>query len=157
MIKAIWPSVVRIPNKLDGSITTTGMLCYFLFWLLQLPFLFISPHGLRWLFMLKALTVPPTFLAMMIWAFATTGGGVIFHQKGTLSGTALAWAWFGALNSTLGNFSTLAVNIPDFTRYARSEREYVLIPNIFPNLTLSENMHLVNMFSSSLFLLHSPL
>ena len=33
--------------------------------------------------MAKALIVPPAFLAMMIWAFATTGGGEIFHQKGT--------------------------------------------------------------------------
>jgi NCS1 family nucleobase:cation symporter-1 len=123
MLKAIWPSVARIPNKLDGNITSTGMMCYFLFWLLQLPFLLISPQGLRWLFMAKALIVPPTFLAMMIWAFATTGGGEILHQRGALSGSALAWAWLGALNSTLGNFSTLAVNIPDFTRYARSERE----------------------------------
>ena len=73
--------------------------------------------------MTKAVIVPPAFLAMMIWAFATTGGGKIFQQQGALSGTALAWAWLGALNSTLGNFSTLAVNIPDFTRYARSERE----------------------------------
>jgi len=73
--------------------------------------------------MVKAIIVPPTFLAMMIWAFATTGGGQIFRQQATLSGGALAWAWLGALNSTLGNFSTLAVNIPDFTRYARSERE----------------------------------
>ena len=73
--------------------------------------------------MVKALIVPPTFLAMMIWAFATTDGGEIFHQQGTLNGSALAWAWLGALNSTLGNFSTLAVNIPDFTRYARCERE----------------------------------
>jgi NCS1 family nucleobase:cation symporter-1 len=123
MLKAIWPSVASIPNRLDGHITTTGMMCYFLFWLVQLPFLFISPQGLRWLFMVKALMVPPTFLAMMIWAFATTDGGEIFHQQGTLNGSALAWAWLGALNSTLGIFSTLAVNIPDFTRYARCERE----------------------------------
>ena len=123
MLKALWPSVASIPNKLDGNITSTGMMCYFLFWLLQLPFLFISPQRLRWLFMAKAVTVPPAFLAMMIWAFATTGGGQIFQQKGALSGAALAWAWLGALNSTLGNFSTLAVNIPDFTRYSRSERE----------------------------------
>ncbi len=123
MLKAIWPSVARVPNKLEGNITSTGMMCYFLFWLLQLPFLFISPQQLRWLFMAKALIVPPAFLAMMIWAFATTGGGEIFHQKGTLGGAALAWAWLGALNSTLGSFATLAVNIPDFTRYSRSERE----------------------------------
>ena len=73
--------------------------------------------------MAKACIVPPTLLAMMIWAFATTGGGRIFQQQGTLSGTALVLAWFGALRSTMGGFSTLAVNIPDLTRYSRSEKE----------------------------------
>jgi NCS1 family nucleobase:cation symporter-1 len=82
MLKAIWPSVARIPNKLNGNITTTGMMCYFLFWLLQLPFLFISPHRASMALHAKALIVPPAFLAMMIWAFATTGGGEIFHQPG---------------------------------------------------------------------------
>src|SRR5258706_5391700 len=123
MLKAIWPSVARVPNKLEGNITSTGMMCYFLFWLLQLPFLFISPQQLRWLFMAKALIVPPAFLAMMIWAFATTVGGEIFHQKGTIGGAGFAGGRLGAPNSTLGSFATLALNIPDFIRYSRSEKE----------------------------------
>jgi NCS1 family nucleobase:cation symporter-1 len=119
MLKAIWPSTARIPNHLPESanITTTGLMCYFLFWLLQFPFLLISPQKVRWLFLAKAVIVPPAFLAMMIWAFATTGGGQIFSQKGTLSGSKLAWAWLGALNSTLGNFckwtKQIAMIVPD--------------------------------------------
>ena len=125
MLKALFPSIANIPNRLNGDITTTGMLCYFLFWLLQFPFLFISPHSLRWLFLAKALIVPPALFAMLGWAFATTGGGAIFQQKGSLQGSKLVWTWLGALNSTLGTITTLAVNIPDFTRYARSKQEYV--------------------------------
>lgn len=113
MLKAIWPSTARIPNHLPESshITTSGLMCYFLFWLIQFPFLLINPQKVRYLFLAKAVIVPPAFLAMMIWAFTTTGGGAIFSQKGSISGSKLAWAWLGALNSTLGNFSTLAVNI----------------------------------------------
>jgi len=85
----------------------------------------LSPQRLRWLFLAKAIIVPPALFAMLGWAFATTGGGAIFQQKGSLSGSELVWTWLGALNSTLGTITTLAVNIPDFTRYARSKQEYV--------------------------------
>ncbi|KIM34307.1 hypothetical protein M408DRAFT_325742 [Serendipita vermifera MAFF 305830] len=139
MLKAIWPSTANIPNRLPESshITTTGLMCYFLFWLLQFPFLLISPQKVRWLFLAKAVIVPPAFLAMMIWAFATTGGGgEIFRQEGSLSGSKLGWAWMAALNSTLGNFcKTQAVNIPDFTRYAPNPRsqyiQLIIIPIAF--------------------------
>ncbi|KAG8810958.1 hypothetical protein FRC17_002690 [Serendipita sp. 399] len=121
MLKAIWPSTARIPNHLPESanITTTGLI----------------PQRVRWLFMAKAVIVPPAFLAMMGWAFATTGGGEIFSQRGDLSGSKLAWAWLAALNSTLGNFSTLAVNIPDFTRYSPTVKaqnvQLIVIPIAF--------------------------
>ena len=39
----------------------------------------------------------------------------LLSQEAELSGSVLSWAWLGALNSALGSFSTLRVNIPDFT------------------------------------------
>jgi len=132
MLKALFPSIANIPNRLGSEISSKQLLCYFLFWLFQLPFLFISPQSLRWLFLAKAIIVPPALFAMLGWAFATTGGGAIFQQKGSLSGYQLVWTWLGALNSTLGTITTLAVNIPDFTRYARSKQEYVTTYFIMP-------------------------
>ena len=39
MLKAIWPSLARLPNHLPASanITTSGIMCYFLYWLIQVP------------------------------------------------------------------------------------------------------------------------
>jgi NCS1 family nucleobase:cation symporter-1 len=92
------------------------MICYFIFWFIQFPFLLVSPQKIRWLFAIKAVIVPCAWLAMMIWAFVKTDGAkAIFVQKATLHGSALSWAWLTALNSALGNYATLAVNIPDFT------------------------------------------
>ncbi|KAG9103519.1 hypothetical protein FRC06_010201 [Ceratobasidium sp. 370] len=137
MLKAIWPSTARIPNHLspNANITTVGIMCYFLYWLLQLPFLLVSPHKIRYLFIAKAILAPATGLSMMIWAFVRTGGGPIFAQKATVSGSALSWAMLSAVNSAIGNYATLSVNIPDFTRYARSPRDQyiqvLVIPVIF--------------------------
>ena len=93
-----------------------GMICYFLFWLIQFPFMFISPQKIRWLFLAKAAIVPPTWLALLIWAFVKVPpNSGLLARKAELSGSELSWAWFGALNSVLGAYATLGVNIPDFT------------------------------------------
>ena len=95
---------------------TEGMICYFLYWSIQFPFLLISPQKIRWLFLAKALIVPPTWLALLIWAFVKVPpNSGILAQKAVLSSSELSWAWLGALNSALGSYSTLGVNIPDFT------------------------------------------
>ncbi|CAE6424767.1 unnamed protein product [Rhizoctonia solani] len=141
-LKSIWPSSARIPNHLPegAGITTLGIMCYFLYWLIQLPFLLMSPHKVRYLFIAKAILAPSAGLAMMIWGFVRTGGGPIFEQKATISGSALSWAMLSAMNSAIGNYATLSVNIPDFTlrphqRYARSPRDQyiqaLVIPVIF--------------------------
>ncbi|KAF8682940.1 cytosine-purine permease [Rhizoctonia solani] len=119
----------------SANITTVDMMCYFFYWLIQLPFLLISPHKIRYLFIAKAVLAPVTGLSMMTWAFVKTGGGPIFEQKATISGSALSWAMLSAMNSAIGNYATLSVNIPDFTRYARSPRDQyiqvLIIPVIF--------------------------
>ncbi|CAE6526085.1 unnamed protein product [Rhizoctonia solani] len=125
MLKAIFPSITRIPNSLPESanITTVGIMCYFLYWLIQLPFLLVSPHKIRYLFIAKAILAPTAGLAMMIWAFVRTGGGPIFEQRATISGSELNWAMLSAMNSAIGSCAALVVNIPDFTRYARAPRD----------------------------------
>lgn len=135
MLKAIWPSLARLPNHLSpgANITSSGMLCYFLFWLLQFPFMLVSPQRIRWLFVAKAVIVPAAWLAMLIWAFIKVpSSSGFFTQHSTLSGSQLSWAWLSALNSALGIYSTLAVNIPDFTRYAKDERAQYIQLAIIP-------------------------
>jgi NCS1 family nucleobase:cation symporter-1 len=76
----------------------------------------VSPQKIRWLFFAKALIVPPSWLAMLIWAFVKVPASEgLFRQRSTLSGSTFSWAWLSALNSSLGIYATLAVNIPDFT------------------------------------------
>ncbi|TBU57108.1 NCS1 nucleoside transporter family [Dichomitus squalens] len=138
MLKAIWPSIARMPNHLPpgANVTTPGLLCFFLYWLFLQPFMFVSPQRIRWLFMLKAFIVPPAWVAILIWAFvkAPTRRDLM-DQHSSLSGSALSYAWLTALNSALGIYATLAVNIPDFTRYAKNERaqyiQLLIIPSAF--------------------------
>lgn len=139
MLKAIWPSVAHIPNRLPASsnITTvgpspsfircicyailihlpfSGMMCYFLYWLIQFPLMFISPQNIRHFFTVKGIVVPIAWLSILIWAFVKVPPKTSLDPLHTsLHGSGLSWAWLSALNSALGIYATLAVNIPDFT------------------------------------------
>lgn len=141
MLKAIWPGTARIPNHLPegANITTVGMMTYFLYWLFQFPFMLVSPQKIRHLFMVKAFIVPCAWLAILIWAMVKAPPSVSLQPKhAEISGSALSWAWLSALNSALGIYATLAVNVSDFTRYgARLGIPYdMLINTLFQDIQL---------------------
>lgn len=132
MLRAWAPSYNDIPNHLHESagITTQGMISYFLFWIIQLPLLLIHPTKLRPLFWVKLIAAPVAAIAMMGWCVNKAGGGGdIFALRATTSGPQYAWLWLSCMSSVTGNWSTLAVNIPDFTRYAKSAKgQYIQLP-----------------------------
>ncbi|KAF2403108.1 NCS1 allantoate transporter [Trichodelitschia bisporula] len=122
MLGAIWPSFLRLKNHIPESqgITTQLMICFLLFWIAQLPFLYMHPNTLRWMFLAKGIIVPIAWIAILIWAFVSTdGGGSFWAQKSTITGPAYSWAYLAGLTSVIGNFCTLSVNQADFSRYSR--------------------------------------
>ncbi|KAJ7757715.1 permease for cytosine/purines, uracil, thiamine, allantoin-domain-containing protein [Mycena maculata] len=125
MLKAIWPSLPQVLNHLSGSsgITSAGMTCFFIFWLIQFPFLLVSPRCFRHLFVAKAVLVPVTFVAIMTWAMvrAPPHRSLAFKPDPSMS-RMLTWKWLSSLNSAIGGWATLSINIPDFTRYAVNEK-----------------------------------
>jgi len=78
---------------------------------------------LRILFLIKGIIVPPTFLALFIWAAAVTHGGgplVVGHAKMTSSYMNTAYSALTGLNAVMGLFSSMAVNFPDFARFSKN-------------------------------------
>ncbi|CAG8334741.1 unnamed protein product [Penicillium nalgiovense] len=131
MIGAIWPSFLDLPNAIPESqgITTAGMVGYLIFWLIQVPFLCMHPNKLRWLFTVKSVLVPIAWIAILIWSFVTVqGGGEVFaKQAPTVSGSKYSWLFLANMTSVLGNYSTLSVNMCDFTRYSRVSPHWQLL------------------------------
>ncbi|KAI9852514.1 MAG: hypothetical protein M1830_006789, partial [Pleopsidium flavum] len=150
MLGAIWPSFLTLPNHIPTSqgIATNTMISFVIFWLAQVPFLYMHPNNLRWLFMAKSIIVPIAWIAILIWAFRSTGGGDIFSQQVTTHGSAYSWAYLASMTSVIGNYATLSVNqvcllfypiapntilIPqlthqaDFSRYSRVSVKWQLL------------------------------
>ncbi|KAB8237409.1 permease for cytosine/purines, uracil, thiamine, allantoin-domain-containing protein [Aspergillus alliaceus] len=126
MISSIWPSYNRLPNTIPASsgVTTKDFVSFFLFWLLSLPALWFPVHKIRHLFTVKAIYSPIAAIAFFAWSISRAKGiGPIVHQPHTVHGSALAWAVVKAIMSCLGNFATLIVNDPDFSRFARKPKD----------------------------------
>ncbi|KAH8426237.1 nucleobase cation symporter-1 family protein [Aspergillus melleus] len=126
MISAIWPSYANLPNTIPASsgVDTKGFVSFFLFWLLSLPALWFPVHKIRHLFTVKAIYSPIAAIAFFAWAISRANGiGPIVHQPNTVHGSTLAWAVVKAIMSCMGNFATLIVNDPDFSRFAYKPKD----------------------------------
>lgn len=141
LLTAIWPSYANIPNHIpeDQGITTGGMIGFVLYFLLQLPFLCIPYTKVQYFFAFKSVIAPIIFFAVFGSTLHKAGGTIsnstVITQGTTLSGSALAWAFFGNLNGVLGNYATLGLNIADFARYSNKVSaqnvQVFVIPFIF--------------------------
>jgi NCS1 family nucleobase:cation symporter-1 len=127
MIEAIWPSFNKFPNHLPASahVTSAQLLCFFIFILFQLPLLYVSVPKLRYLFMAKTVIMPIFGLTLFIWALvAAKGFGPIFSKQTKIVDgvTPVAVVFFQAMTNAISGKATLALNMPDFTRYAKNPR-----------------------------------
>ena len=129
MIRSIWPSYNDLPNHIPASsqVTTRDFVSYFLFWLLSLPALWFPVHKIRHLFTVKAYYAPIAAIAFFAWAIHRANGiGPIVHQPAKAHGGTLGWAFVKGIMSCLGNFATLIINDPDFSRFSRKPSDSLL-------------------------------
>jgi NCS1 family nucleobase:cation symporter-1 len=95
--------------------TAAGLLTFFLYWICQTILALMPIKKLRILFFVKAIIVPPTFLALFIWAAVVTkGGGPLVNGPVKLTNPYMntAYSALTGLNVMIGLFSSLAVNMP---------------------------------------------
>ncbi|KAK7757439.1 hypothetical protein SLS62_000454 [Diatrype stigma] len=121
MLRAIWPSFSNYPNSLPASagVTSSKLIAYFVFWALQFPLLLIHPRKMRWLFFVKSVCVIAAAFGLLGWAVHAGGPGPVFSQTSQLQGAAKGWAYLSGINIAISGKTTLAINMPDLTRYAK--------------------------------------
>ena len=94
--------------------------------------IYLGIESIRFLLNIKAPLLIALGLALLAWAYVQADGfGPMLAQPSQFDpGGPKAgqfWAFFfPALTGMIGFWATLSLNIPDFTRYARSQRDQVL-------------------------------
>jgi len=120
------------PNLHLLGINVPQLICFLCFWLLNQCIIWHGIDTVRTLLRWKAPLLIGLGLALLIWAGLEAGGlGPILSQPSQFaSGGRKAgefWAFFlPALTANVGFWATVALNIPDFTRYVKTQRDQVL-------------------------------
>lgn len=130
LIKIWLPQIDRLPKILPSSIglETGPALAFMLFWCLNMLVVYYGIESIRKLLVFKALFLPLAALALLLWAIKSADGlGPILAQPSKFNNAQEFWHFFfPALTGMVGFWATLSLNIPDFTRYARSQRAQIL-------------------------------
>jgi NCS1 family nucleobase:cation symporter-1 len=129
LTKLIWPGVETLPDVVPAFVgTSTGELAaFFVFWGINVYFIVKGTESIKWLESIAAPFLIVVGLALLVWAYQRAGGfGTILDQPSRLGSGAAFWAVFlPSLTAMVGYWATLSLNIPDFTRYARSQRDQI--------------------------------
>ena len=122
LFTAAWPGWASVP----GGIA----IAFGLFWLLQVAIIVRGIEGIKILGSYAAPFLITGSTVLLVWGIKNGGGlANILNESSRLQGANQVsfWAIFPpALTAAVGYWATLSLNIPDFTRYARSQRSQIL-------------------------------
>ncbi|WP_049792352.1 NCS1 family nucleobase:cation symporter-1 [Paracoccus denitrificans] len=114
------------------GINLTEFLCFLAFWGLHLYFIKHGTESIRWLETWSAPFLIAMGLALLAWAWVKAGGfGPMLSAPSQFAPgqpkEGQFWSVFWpSLTGMIGYWATLALNIPDFTRHARSQKDQFL-------------------------------
>lgn len=98
------------------------------FWSMNVYFIIKGTESIKWLESLAAPFLLAVGLGLLTWAYVRGGGfGPMLSQPGKFQTMGEFWKFFmPSLTGMVGFWATLSLNIPDFTRYAKSQRAQVI-------------------------------
>jgi NCS1 family nucleobase:cation symporter-1 len=116
MLKILWPAA--------GGFAGGAWICFFAFWALNM---FVIWRGVETIKFLQGIGAPFMLgigLLLLWWITQKAGGfGPVLSEPGKFQTTAEFIRFFiPSLTGMVGFWATVALNIPDFTRYAKSQK-----------------------------------
>jgi nucleobase:cation symporter-1, NCS1 family len=135
ILSTLWPGWAQI----GGGWTFMGhgmpqYLAFFLFWLVNLYFVWAGTEGIKWLETLAAPLLIAAGLALLWWAADAAGGWArmlggadrLSADSGGPGNNFALGLFLPWVTAMVGYWATLSLNISDFTRYARSQRDQTI-------------------------------
>jgi len=116
LLSTVWPSWRSVPHGAG--------ICFLAFWLINLSVILKGIEYIRFLQGLSAPILLGVGLLLLGWAYLRAGGfGPMLSAPSRFKSFSDFLKFLvPALNATVGFWSTVSLNIPDFTRFARNQR-----------------------------------
>ena len=132
LFEVIWPGIATLPQILPAfvGLNTGEFLCFMLFWAMNVWIVLRGMDSIKFLETWGSPFLLAVGVALFVWAAVRAGGiGPMLQNPGGSAVRRLGGlgSVFGAgLTSAVAFWGTMALSIPDFSRYARSQRDQVI-------------------------------
>ena len=116
MLRIVWPGAANLP--------ASNWICFLAFWAINMSVIWRGIETIKFLEGIGAPFMLVVGLVLLFWITRKAGGfGPVLHAPSKFHTTSEFVRFFiPALTGMVGFWSTVALNIPDFTRYAKSQR-----------------------------------
>lgn len=128
-IEAIWPAYAGLaPGVSIAGLGVPSAITFLLFWALNILIIYRGMNAVRVFENWAAPIVLVMAAALMVWVVDRAGGvGTMLTQPSRFTTAGEFWRTFiPSLTGMIGFWATLSLNIPDFTRYGKGQREQML-------------------------------
>ncbi|MEO7960749.1 MAG: NCS1 family nucleobase:cation symporter-1 [Ginsengibacter sp.] len=129
MLRLWLPAIETLPQIFPASfgLQTGPAITFLIFWLINMYVVYLGVDSIKKLLVFKAFFLPIAALALLAWAiYAVHGLGPILKEPSKFKTNDEFWNFFfPALTGMVGYWATLSLNIPDFTRYAKSQQAQI--------------------------------
>jgi NCS1 family nucleobase:cation symporter-1 len=132
ILTVFFPAWDQLPNLYFLGINLAQFLCFLFFWSINILVICLGINSIRILLNIKAPLLIILGLALLAWAYHRADGfgpmlstPSAFDSNGPKAGQFWPF-FFAALTANVGFWATLSLNIPDFSRYAYSQKDQVI-------------------------------
>ena len=132
LIEVIWPGIGTLPQLLPAfvGLNTGEFVCFMLFWAMNVWIVLRGMDSIKFLETWGSPFLLAVGAALFIWAAVRAGGlgPMLQNPSGSAVGRlgGLGSVFGAGLTSAVAFWGTMALSIPDFSRYARSQRDQVI-------------------------------
>ncbi|MDO8734208.1 MAG: NCS1 family nucleobase:cation symporter-1 [Elusimicrobiota bacterium] len=132
LLTVYWTTWDLFPTIGFLGINFPQLVCFLFFWLINMYIIYRGMESIRFVEDYAAPLLIVVGLALLVWAYTKVGSfGPMLSQpsqfiKGGIKEGQFWIFFFPALTGMVGYWATLSLNIPDFTRYAKSQKAQIL-------------------------------
>src|SRR6266568_5248119 len=132
LIEVMWPGIATLPQLLPAfvGLNTGEFLCFMVFWAMNVWIVLRGMDSIKFLETWGSPFLLAVGVALFVWAAVRAGGlgPMLQNPSGSAVGRlgGLGSVFGAGLTSAVAFWGTMALSIPDFSRYARSQRDQVV-------------------------------
>ena len=126
---AAWPSFASLGGDATLlGLTMPSLITFMIFWVINIAIILYGMNAVRVFENWSAPIIMAMALWLLVWIVMRAGGvGSLLDRPSAFADTAAFWKVFvPSLTGMIGFWATLSLNIPDFTRFGKGQREQML-------------------------------